>query len=199
MAGMMKGKQRDGERVDWRSDWWLWPSAFILALGGWGQALWMWENTLPEGLAPLGLLLWVGVGVAGLSLPIYWLARRWWPVAWATTVAWAGVPGVSNMAGRYSQAVGSADEWLYRISPLLVLLLLGLGLSGAMMSVSWTVGRRRSGLVSQARPLREGFWSALFVLICGWLLINRAFTLGVATLLAGALVLIEAYLVDHEA
>lgn len=198
MAGM-KGKQRDGERVDWRSDWWLWPSAFIMALGGWGQALWMWENTLPEGLAPLGLLLWVGVGVAGLSLPIYWLARRWWPVAWATTVAWAGVPEVSEMAGRYSQVVGSADEWLYRISPLLMLLLLGLGLSGAMMSVSWTVGRRRSGLVSQVRPLREGFWSALFAVICGWLLINRAFTLGTATLLAGALVLIEAYLVDHEA
>ena len=159
----------------------------------------MWENILPEGLAPLALLLWVGVGVAGLSLPIYWLARRWWPVAWATTVAWAGVPEVSAMAGRYSQAVGSADEWLYSISPLLVLLLLGLGLSGAMMSVSWYVGRRRSGLVSQARPLREGFWSALFVVICGWLLINRAFTLGAATLLAGALVLIEAYLVDHEA
>jgi hypothetical protein len=195
----MKGKRREKVRVDWRSDWWLWPSALILAMGGWGQAMWMWENTLPEGLAPLGLLWWAGVGVAGLSLPIYWLARRWRPVAWVATAAWAGVPGVSDMAGRYRQVAGTADEWLYSVSPLLLLLLLGLGLSGAMMSLAGFAGQSQAERASKVRPLREGFWSGLFVVICGWLLINRAFTPAAATLLAGALVLIETYLVEHEA
>ena len=195
---LMKSKRRTKAPVDWRADWWLWPSALILAMSGWGQAMWMWENTLPEGLSPLWLLLWAGVGVAGLSLPVYWLARRWWPVAWVAVAAWAGVPAASEMAGSYGQAVGTPDEWLYRAAPLLVLLLLGLGLSGAMMSLSWYAARRWTGPASKVRPLREGIWSALFVVICGWLLINRAFTLTAALLLAGALVLIEAYIVERE-
>jgi hypothetical protein len=162
----------------------------LLALSGWSQALWMWENTAPQGTAPYLLLLWTGVGVAGLALPVYWLARRWWPLGWMTAAAWVGIPRVSEM--------GTGNEWLHTVSPLLALLLLGLGLSGVMMGVSWTLGRRWPGPTPNVRPLRVGFWCGLFAVICGWLLINRAFTYLSVALLAGALVLIEAYFVVRE-
>jgi hypothetical protein len=194
----MTSKRRDRHPIDWRTDWWLWPSALLLTITGLGQSLWMWENTLPEGLAPLSLLLWIGVGAAGLTLPLYWLARRWPPVAWITVAAWAVLPAVHRMAGQYDQAIGTADEWLYNLSPLLFLLLLGVGLSGAMLSVSWYLGRHWSGLPPRSRPFRQGLWSALFVVISGWLLINRVFAPSLAILLAGALLLIEAYLIIRE-
>jgi hypothetical protein len=194
----MTSKQRDRRPIDWRTDWWLWPSALLLTITGLGQSLWMWENTLPEGLAPLSLLLWIGAGAAGLTLPIYWLSRRWPPVAWVTIAAWAALPAVHRMSGQYDRAIGTADEWLYSLSPLLFLLLLGVGLSGAMLSISWYLGRRWSDPLTRSRPFRQGLWSALFVVICGWLLINRVFTLALVILLAGALLLIEAYLVIRE-
>jgi hypothetical protein len=191
-------KHRDQPPIDWRTDWWLWPAALLLTTTGLGQSVWMWDNTHPEGLAPLWLLLWVGVGAAGLTLPLYWLARRWFPVAWVTLAAWAALPAVHRMATEYDQAVGTADEWLYSLSPLLFLLLLGLGLSGALLSLSWYLGRRWSGPPPRSRPFRQGFWSALFVVICGWLLINRVFAPALVILLGGALLLIEAYLIIRE-
>jgi hypothetical protein len=194
----MTSKRRNKDQIDWRSDWWLWPSALLLAVSGWGQAMWMWDHTLPEGIAPLWLLLWTGVGVVGLTLPVQWLARRWWPIAWVAAAAWAGVPTVREMADQYRQTPQTEYQWLHSISPLLLLLLLGVGLSGVMMGASWYARQRWSGPTPNVRPLRQGFWSGLFVVICGWLLINRAFTLVLAALLAGALVLIEAYLVIRE-
>ncbi|MGD9101184.1 MAG: hypothetical protein PVF45_11955, partial [Anaerolineae bacterium] len=173
----MAAKRRERNRVDWRADWWLWPSALLLVMGGWGQALWTWENVPPEGLAPMILLLWVGVGVAGVTLPIYWCSRRWWPIAWLTVAAWMAVPILTDLASGRGQAAPKGDEWWYGVWPLLSLLLLGVGLSGVMMTVSWFAGRRWPGPVPNVRPLRQGAWSGLFAMICGWLLINRVFSL----------------------
>jgi hypothetical protein len=196
---IMAAKRRDNDQIDWRSDWWLWPAALLLVMGGWGQALWMGENVPPEGLAPLWLLLWAGSGVAGATLPIYWLGRRWWPVAWAAVAAWVGVPSVHDLARYYNRAAQTGDEGLYSISALLLLLLLlGVGLSGVMMTISWFASQRWPGPTPNIRPLRQGFWAGLFAMICGWLLINRAFTLVPAVLLAGALVLIETFFVTRE-
>lgn len=194
----MTAKKRQQHRTDWRSDWWLWPSALLLALGGGGQATWMWENTRPEGLAPLLLLVWTGIAVAGLSLPVFWFARRWWPPAALAMTAWAVVPAVSESASRHVQPVGMMEEWLYIFSPLIVLLLLGLGLSGLIAGMSWYAGRQWSDSSPRVRPLRQGFWSGLFAVICGWLLIVRIFSWILVALLAGALVFIEAYLVVRE-
>lgn len=195
----MTAKRRDEARINWRADWWLWPTALLLILGGWGEALWMWENTPPqEGLAPLWLLLWTGTGIAGTTMPIYWLARRWQPVAWMVTAAWAAVPPVNDLAGHYNQVVRTEREWLYSLAPLLLLLLLGVGLSGAMMTVSWFAGRRWPGPRPDIRPLREGFWCGLFAVTCGWLLINRTFSLVSVVLLASALLLIETSFIVRE-
>lgn len=193
----MTGKQGSAGRIDWSSDWWLLPTAFLLALGGLGQATWMWDNVGPQGMAPLWLLLWTGIGIAGVTLPVFWLARRWWPAAWITTAAWVGVPAARNMALRYEPAASGVS--LDRFAPLLFLLLLGVGLSGVMMNVSWYAARRWSGSVPNSRGLRGGFWSGLFSAICGWLLINGLLTAGSAGLLACALILIEVYLVIREA
>jgi hypothetical protein len=194
----MTAKRRDKGRVDRRSDWWFWLIALLLMMGGWGQALWIWENVPPEGLVPLWLLLGTSIGVAGVTMPIYWLTRRWWPIAWLTTTAWAGVPLINDLAGGYNRATQTGVEWLYSISPLLLLLLLGVGLSGATMIVSWFASRRWPGPTPNIRPLRAGLWSGLFTVICGWLLINRAFTLIPVALLASALTLIEAFFVTRE-
>jgi hypothetical protein len=170
-----------------------------MSMVGWGQAVWIWENDLPQGLTPLWLLLWTGIGVAGLTLPVNWVARRWWPAAGLAAAAWVAVPAASEMASRYQEAAGTGDKWLSEFSPLLVLSLLGLGLSGVMMIVAWYIGRRWSSPPPGVRPLREGFWAGLFVVICGWLLIIRVFTLTLAALLAGSMVLIETYMVIREA
>jgi hypothetical protein len=135
-------------------------------MSGWGQALWMWENTLPEGFAPLWLLLWNSVGVAGATLPIHWLNRRWPPSAWLAIAAWAAVPMVNGM--RYIQA---GDEKLNNALPLLLLSLLGVGLSGVMMTVSRYAYRRWPASTPNTRFLRQGFWSALFSVVCGWPLV----------------------------
>jgi hypothetical protein len=196
---LMAAKRRDNGQADWRSDWWLWPMALLLMMGGWGQTLWMGENTSPEGLAPLWLLLWAGGGVAGATLPIHWLGRRWGPVAWAAVAAWAGVPAVHDLARHYNRAAQTGDAGLYGVLALsLLLLLLGLGLSGVMTTVSWLAHRRWPGPAPNIRPLRQGFWAGLFAVICGWLLINRAFTPVPVALLAGALVLIETFFVTRE-
>ena len=160
--------------------------------------MWMWDNIPPEGVAPYWLLLWTGVGVGGVTLFFYWFACRWWPVAWVPAIAWLAVPLVYNAALRYDQTAQAKEEWLYSISPLLLLLLLGLGLSGVMMSISGYARKSWSIPMPNSRALREGFWSGLFTTICGWLLINRLFTVSSVGILAGALVLIEAYLVIRE-
>ena len=87
----MTARRGSKSKIDWRGDAWLWPSSLIMMMGGWGQVLWMWQNVRPAGLVPLWLLLWIGVGVAGVTLPIYWFARRWWPIALAALLAWVGV------------------------------------------------------------------------------------------------------------
>jgi hypothetical protein len=195
----MGAKRQDKGRTDWRSDLWLWPTALLLMMSGWGQALWMGENVAPEGLMPAWLLLWAGVGVAGATLPIYWLSRRWWLIAWVALGAWAGVPSLYDLAMHPDPATPVSDAGLHGIPLLLLLLvLLGIGLWGAMMSVAWYVGRRWPGPVPKMRPLRAGLWSGLFAAICGWLLSNRAFGLVPAALLAGALILIEIFFVTHE-
>jgi hypothetical protein len=152
----------------------------------------MWENTMPTGrLTPLVLLLWVGVGITGVTLPLYWFSRRWQPVAWLALAAWAAVPTLNELA--------SDPGWRwYDVSPLLLLLLLGLGLGGMLMTVSWLAGRRWPGPTPQARPLRQGGWAGLLAVICGWLLINGAFSLVSVVLLAGALVLIETFFITRE-
>jgi hypothetical protein len=194
----MAAKRRERNQADWRSDWWLWPSALLLVMVGWGQALWTWENVPPEGLTPMVLLLWVGVGVAGVTLPIYWLSCRWWPMSWLTVAAWMAVPRLNDLASGRDQVAPGGDEWWYSVSPLLSLLLLGVGLSGVMMTVSWFAGRRWPGPAPNVRPLRQGAWSGLFAVICGWLLINRLFSLVPLALLASALVLIETFFVTRE-
>lgn len=203
----MTAKRGSKSKIDWRSDAWLWPSALIMMMGGWGQVLWMWQNIRPAGLAPLWLLLWVGVGVAGTTLLVYWFARRWWPVAMVALLAWVGVSRVNDLAQHYGRAVAAGQERWYRWAPLLSLALLGIGLSGAMMTLAWLVGRRWPGSVGfgklttrpGVRPLRQGVWTALFAMLCGWLLINRAFTPAAAGLLGGAFVLLEAFFLIREA
>ncbi len=192
MPDMTKRLNNRDKKVNWRSDWWLWPSALLLALSGWSQALWMWENTAPTGrLAPLVLLLWVGVGITGVTLPLYWFSRRWQPVAWLAMAAWAAAPAFNELA--------SDPGWTwYNVSPLLLLLSLGIGLGGAMMTVSWLAGRRWPGPTPDVRPLRQGGWAGLLAVVCGWLLINGAFNLVSVALLAGALVLIETFFITRE-
>ncbi len=194
----MANKRQNKNPVDWRSDWWLWPSALLLVMSGWGQAMWMWENVPPEGLSRPTLLLWVGIGVAGVTLPIYWFSRRWWPIAWLTVAAWAAIPTVNDPENGYKQAASAGDEWWYSVAPLLLLLLLGVGLSGVMMTISWLAGRRWPGSAPNVRPLRQSCWAGLFAVVCGWLLINHAFSLVPVTLLASALILIETFFVTRE-
>lgn len=194
----MATKRQNKSPVNWQSDWWLWPSALLLGLGGWGEALWTLGNVSPEqSLAPLTLLLWAGVGVAGVTLSLYWLSRRWWPIAWLTVTAWAAVPTINDMANDPKQTTSMGDRW-YSISPLLLLLLLGVGLSGVMLTISWLAGRRWPGPAPDIRPLRQGFWSGFFAVVCGWLLINHAFSPVPVALLSSALVLIEAFFVTRE-
>jgi hypothetical protein len=195
---IMTRQRRGKNQKDWSSDWWLLPSALILAMTGWGQAMWMWENTHPEGATPLWLLLCIGVGVAGLALPVYWLTRRWWPSAWLAAGVWVAVPMFSDMARQYNRTALAQDTWLHRFSPLLTLFLLGVGFSGFMIGLTGYAARRLPELPPSIRPLREGFWSGIFVVACGWLLIYRAFTLAAMILLAGSLVLLEIYLVLRE-
>jgi hypothetical protein len=194
----MTVQRRAKEAIDWRSDWWLWPSAFLLVMGGWGQAAWMWDNILPAGLAPFLLLFWVGLGVGGFTLALYWFARRWRLAAWLAVGAWAAVPAAVKMASQYDEAVQPEARWLQDVSPLLVLVLLGIGLSGVMMSVAWHARHRWPGPEPNLRPLREAFWSGLFAVICGLLLISRSFSAVSVALLAGSLTLIEAFLVMRE-
>ncbi len=191
----MTAKRGGKIKLDWRADAWLWPSALIMMMGGWGQVLWMWENVRPAGLAPLWLLLWTGVGVAGVTLLIYWFARRWWPIAIVALLAWAGVPTVNDLAQHYGRAVAVGQERWYQWAPLVFLSLLGIGLSGAMMTLARLVERRWPGPVSRARPLRQGVWTGLFAILCGWLLINRAFTMAAV----GAFVLLELFFLMREA
>jgi hypothetical protein len=167
-------------------------------MGGWGQAVWMWDNILPRGLAPVALLLWTGMGVAGITLALYWLAHRVWLIAWLATAAWLAVPAVMELGGQYDLPADTGPEWLYTFAPLILLLLLGVGLSGAMMVMAWYAGRRWSGEAPKLRPLREALLSGLFVLFCGLLLMSRAFTLGSAVLLACALILLESFIVVRE-
>jgi hypothetical protein len=189
-------KRREKRQVDQPSDAWLWPTALLLTMAGWGQALWIGERTAPKGLAPLWLLLWAGIGVAGCALPIYWFARRWPFVAWVATIAWVLVPSVYGLADRAEQG---GENWLYGIPLLLLLLfLLGAGLSGAMMTVGGLAQRLWPGPAPKVRPLREGLWAGLFAVICGWLLSNGAFALVPAALLASALILIETFFVIRE-
>ena len=180
------------------SDWWLLPSSILLIMGGWGQALWMWDNIQPAGLAPLALLFWVGVGIAGLTRALFWLSHRWWLVGWLAVAAWLAVPLVMEMASQQDPPPQEVGQWLYDNVPLLLLALLGVGLSGTMMNVAWYAKRRWPGTEPNARALRQGLWSGLFAVICGVLLISRAFSLPVIALLAGALILIEAFLVVRE-
>lgn len=194
----MTTKRRDKEPKDQRSDLWLWPSAILLTAGGWGQAVWMWNNILPAGVAPFGLLLWVGLGIAGLTLAIYWFARRSWLAAWLAVAAWVAVPGATKMASQYDQAAQSEVGWLYDFSPLLVLALLGIGLSGVMMSLSQYAKRRWSVQEPNIRALRQALWSGLFAVISGLLLISRAFSFASVALLAGSLILMEAFIVVGE-
>jgi hypothetical protein len=194
----MTTQRREKESLDWRSDWWLWPSALLLVLGGWGQAFWMWENSLPAGFAPITLLFWVGLGVAGLTLAIYWFARRWWLAALLAMAAWLAVPAATELAREYDRAAQTEAGWLQDVSPLLVLALLGIGLSGVMMGLSWYARNRWAVQEPNVRALREALWSGLFVVICGLLLISRAFTFASAALLAGSLVLMEAFLIVRE-
>lgn len=198
IMGTMTTERREKKPINLRSDWWLWPSAILLIMGGWGQALWMWDNIQPAGLAPLALLFWVGLGVAGLTLVIYWLAHRWWLVAWLAVAAWLAVPLVMEMASQQDPPEQAAGQWLYDNAPLLVLALLGIGLSGVMMNVSRYAKRRWPGAEPNIRALRQGLWSGLFAVICGVLLISRAFSFPAVTLLAGSLVSIEAFLIVRE-
>jgi hypothetical protein len=191
-------KQEKTRATNWRSDWWLWPLAFLLGAAGWGQAVWMWDNMVPTGFAPLWLLVWTGVGMAGITLVAYWLARRWWPVAWAMAAVWAAVPKAIEIATQNEDVLLQGGEWLPEFSPLLVLLLLGVGFDGALMSLAWYAGRRWSDWTSNTRALREAFWSGLFVLLAGLLFISRAFSLASVILLAGGLILIETYIVLRE-
>jgi len=191
-------KQGETRASNWRSDWWLWPSALLLGMAGWGQALWMWGNMVPTGFAPLWLLVWTGVGMAGVTLGAYWLARRWWPFAWIMAAAWAVVPKAIEMATQNEDVLRQGGEWLHEFSPLLILLLLGVGFDGALMSLAWYAGRKWSDWASNARALREAFWSGLFVLMAGLLFISRAFSLASVILLAGGLILIETYVVMRE-
>ena len=202
--GHMAKKQAQGAPTNWRTDWWLWPLALLLVLSGWGQAVWIWEHIPPDGLAPVWLLLATGVGAAGLSIPVYWLARRWWQVAVVAAVTWLGVPLVNRLVHDYGSGAQPPPAWLYDYSPLLLLSLLGLGLSGAMMTISWYIAgdqkvtaRDQTGTSPGVWPLREGLWSGLFVMVCGWLLLNRAFNIGAIALLASGLVLLEAYILIH--
>ena len=195
----MTVKQQERPRVSWRLDWWLWPAAFLLALSGWGQVVWMWESVRPRGIAPWWLLLWTGVGVAGIAVALFWIARRWQLAAWLAIAAWAAAPVVYRMAAQPDPDVGAALERLQIFSPLVLLLLLGLGLSGVLVSLSGFAERRWSYLLPNTCALREGFWSGLFAATCGLLLINRLFNAVTAGLLAGALILIESYLVLREA
>jgi hypothetical protein len=190
--------QREKQTRNLRSDWWLWPSAALLIMAGWGQALWMWDNIQPAGLAPLALLFWIGLGVAGLTLAIYWFAHRWWLVAWLAVAAWLAVPVVMELAGQEEPPAQAAGQWLYDNAALLLLGLLGVGLSGAMMNVSWYAKRRWPGPEPNIRALRQGLWAGLFAMICGVLLISRAFSFPAVALLAGSLILIEAFLVVRE-
>jgi hypothetical protein len=197
---MMATKRRNDQSQGWRSNWWLLPAALLFTVTGLGQSMWMWEHTAPQGLAPLTLLLWVGVTAAGLTLPIYWLSRLWQPVAWLAAGVWAAAPLMYDTARHYQRATQTNDAWFHRVSPLLLLLLLGVGLSGAMMSVAGLLQRRWSSSVPapHIRPWRESFFSGLYVVLCGWLLINRVFGFVPALLLAGALLLFETYFVARE-
>lgn len=197
MAAMTIKRRKQGP-ADHPSDRWLWPIVVLLVIGGWGQVLWIWNNIHPKGLAPLWLLLWVGIGVSSVAVPIHWLGRRWRPIAWGAIAAWFAVPSINGLASDFGQAVQAGHEWLYNISPLLLLLLLGVGLSGMMTTMSGFPGSRWPGPASNVRALRQGFWAGLFSMICGWLLINRAFSLIPVVLLASALVLIESFLVTRE-
>jgi len=196
----MAAKRRDKQFQDRRSDWWLLPAALLFTVTGLGQSMWMWEHTAPQGLAPLTLLLWVGVTVAGLTLPVYWLSRLWQPVAWLAVGAWAAAPLMYDTASHYQRAAQTSDAWLQRVSPLLLLLLLGVGLSGAMMSVAGLLRRRwsSSAPAPNIRPWREGFFSGLYAVLCGWLLVNRVFGFASVLLLASALLLFETYFVTRE-
>jgi hypothetical protein len=196
MAAM--AEQDETHTSTWRSDWWLWPLAFLLGAAGWGQAVWMWDNMVPTGFAPLWLLVWTGVGTAGITLIAYWLARRWWPVAWMMAAVWAAVPKAIEIATQNEDVLRQGGEWLHEFSPLFVLLLLGIGFDGALMTLAWYAGRRWSDWTSNTRALREAFWSGLFVLLAGLLFISRAFSLASVILLAGGLILIETYIVLRE-
>jgi hypothetical protein len=200
----MAQKQTQGAPTNWRTDWWLWPLALFLVLCGWGQAIWIWEHIPPDGLAPLWLLLAAAVGAAGLSIPVYWLAVRWWQVAVAAAVTWLGVPLVNKLVQDHFSGALSQPAWLYAYAPLLLLSLLGLGLSGTMMTISWYIARDQKVAARDQKvtapgvwPLREGLWTGLFVMVCGWLLVNRAFNIGAIALLASGLVLLEAYILIH--
>jgi hypothetical protein len=168
--------------------------AVLLAFSGWGQAYWMWHNIRPDGLAPLWLLLWLGAGVSGVTIPIYWLGYRWWPMGLIAATAWVMIPLVQE------QVTTESSTWLYSASPLITLLLLGVGLSGLMILVSRFLTRRWPSSASRSKPLRQSLWAGIFALTCGWLLINRAFMVLPVALLASGLMLIEIFfLTRHSA
>ncbi len=81
---------------------------------------------------------------------------------------------------------------------LALLLMAGLGVAGAATPVSWLLNWRFSQARPLWRPLRQGAWAGLFVIIAGWLQINRALNLIPAALLAGALILIETFFAIRE-
>ena len=191
----MAGRQRK-KTTDPHSDWWLWPAALLFLATGLGQSVRMWTHTPPEGLAPLTWLLWVGVAVGGVTLALCWLALRWRPAAWVATAAWCGVPSLYNLARQPFEL--AAGAWLYDFSPLLLLLLLGTGLGGAMAAVAGLAQRRWPGTPPLVRPWRQSVFAGLFVVLCGWLLMDRLFGPASVLLLGGALLLLETFFVIRE-
>lgn len=79
-----------------------------------------------------------------------------------------------------------------------LLFLAGIGVAGATAPLFWLLNRRFSRHRPLWRPLREGAWIGLFVVVAGWLQLNRALSLIPAMLLAGALILIEMFFFIRE-
>jgi hypothetical protein len=113
-------------------------------------------------------------------------------VGLAAATAWVLIPLVQE------RATTGSSMGFYGVSPLITLLLLGVGLSGLMTVISRFLNRRWPSSASRSKPLRQSLWAGIFALTCGWLLINRAFMVLPVALLASGLILIETFFLTRQ-
>lgn len=79
-------------------------------------------------------------------------------------------------------------------SIMLLLISIGLGVTGLIWCLLRLIHRRFFAPVAAARVWRQAIFFALFTVSNAWLQLNRAFTLSVAAIMLGVLILVEIFL-----